>query len=292
MEQETGKSESYQITNEEKVMDTHSTSANLSAHENHGSKGNAVVVVGLGEVGRPLLALLSDHLNVTGIDIEPPSGEIGKVDVLHVCYPFEIKDFIGETARYIDLFKPALTIINSTVAVGTTRAVAERTGAAIAHSPVRGKHIRMLDELRTYTKFVGGMNPADGKNAARHFESAGLKTKILSSPEASELAKLTETTYFGLMIAWAQELERYCDQGNVGYEEIISFYDEIAFFPKTKYFPGVIGGHCVMPNIEILRKFNDSSLLNAIRESNRAKIERDSSGKSGAQHAEAAGLKR
>ncbi len=267
--------------------------SNLRAHESRaGKEENAVVVVGLGEVGRPLLALLSEHQHVAGIDIKPPSEPIGKVDILHVCYPFEIKDFIGETARYIDLFKPTLTIINSTVAVGTTRAVAERTGAAVAHSPVRGKHVRMLDELRRYTKFVGVMDPADGKHAAEHFEFAGLKTKILSSPEATELAKLTETTYFGLMIAWAQEVERYCDQGNVDYEEIISFYDEIAFFPTTKYFPGIIGGHCVMPNIEILRKFDDSKLLNAIRVSNQAKIEREARKKLSLQSMQAAGSKR
>jgi len=256
------------------------------------SEEHQIVVIGLGEVGRPLLQLLSQHQKVTGIDIEPPSGPIGNVDILHVCYPFEIKDFIGETARYIELFKPRLTIINSTVAIGTTRAVAERTGAAVAHSPVRGKHVRMLEELHKYTKFVGVMNPADGKYAAEHFESAGLKTKILSSPEATELAKLTETTYFGLMIAWAQEVERYCDQGNLHYEEVVSFYDEIAFFPTTKYFPGIIGGHCVMPNIEILRKFDDSSLLNAIRISNRAKIERESQKTLTAQSAQAVGSKR
>jgi UDP-N-acetyl-D-mannosaminuronate dehydrogenase len=241
---------------------------------------NSVVVVGLGEVGRPLLQLLSKHYKTIGVDVVPPDGPMGKVDVLHVCYPFEIKDFIGETARYIDLFKPRLTVINSTVAIGTTRAVAQRTGAALAHSPVRGKHVRMLEELSTYTKFVGPIDRASGQLAAEHFEGAGLKTRILSAPEATEVAKLTETTYFGLMIAWAQEVERYCDQTGQAYEEIIAFYEEISFFPTTKYFPGVIGGHCVMPNIDLLRKFDDSSLLRAIQSSNRAKIERDSRKKS------------
>ena len=237
---------------------------------------NGIVVVGLGEVGRPLLQFLSGHYKVIGVDIAPPAEPIEKVDVLHICFPFEVKDFVGESARYIEMFRPNLTLIHSTVAVGTTRAVARRTGAAVAHSPVRGKHARMLEELRSYTKFVGAMDPASGKRAAEHLESAGLKTKILSAPEATEVAKLTETTYFGLMIAWAQEVERYCDQAGQSYEEIASFYDEIAFFPKTKYFPGVIGGHCVMPNIEILRKFDDSLLLRAIQASNQAKIERES----------------
>lgn len=238
-------------------------------------ENNRVVVVGLGEVGKPLFDLLSEHHDVAGVDVSPLAERIKQPEVLHVCYPFEIRDFIGETVRYIKLFEPELTVINSTVGVGTTRAVAQRTGTAVVHSPVRGKHVRMLDELRTYQKFVGAMDPDAGEQAARHFQSLGMKTKVLTSPEATELAKLTETTYFGLMIAWAQELERYCDQSGADYEEIISFYEEIKFFPPVKYFPGVIGGHCVMPNIEILSKFDHSAMLEAIRSSNQKKIERD-----------------
>jgi UDP-N-acetyl-D-mannosaminuronate dehydrogenase len=235
----------------------------------------SVVVVGLGEVGRPLLQLLSKHYPVVGVDITPPTAAIGQVDVLHVCFPYEIPDFVGETARYIGLFRPAVTVINSTVGVGTTRRIALETGATVVHSPVRGKHVRMLEEMSHYTKFVGSLEPAAGRRVAAHFEATGMKTKVLSTPEASELAKLTETTYFGLMISWAQEVERYCDQTGASYEEIISFYEEISFFPSTKYFPGIIGGHCVMPNIEILRKFNDSQILKAIQDSNRAKIARE-----------------
>lgn len=234
-----------------------------------------VVVVGLGEIGKPLLEVFSKHHDAVGVDISPPVEQIGPVDVLHICYPFEIKDFVGETARYIELFGPALTIISSTVAIGTTRAIAEHTGAAVVHSPVRGKHVCMLDELYKYAKFVGAIDPSAGRQAVDHFESVGLKTVLLSSPEATELAKLTETTYFGLLIAWAQEVERYCDQLGANYDEVVSFYEEIAFFPPVKYTPGVIGGHCVMPNIEILRKLDHSAILDAIRSSNQMKIERE-----------------
>ncbi len=239
---------------------------------------SCVVVVGLGEVGRPLFDLLSKSHRTVGLDIAPLSEEVEQTDFLHVCYPFQIRDFVGETARYIERFQPKITVINSTVSVGTTRLIAERTGTTVVNSPVRGKHARMLEELSRYTKFIGALDPAAGEQTAQHFQSAGLKTKVLSSPEASELAKLTETTYFGLMIAWAQEIERYCDKTGANYEEIISFYDEIKFFPTVKYFPGIIGGHCVMPNIEILRKFTESKLLEAIEISNQNKIERESCG--------------
>src|SRR5438132_5868974 len=211
-----------------------------------------VVVVGLGEVGRPLLELASTRHKAVGLDVAPPTERVDRADVLHVCYPFEIKDFVGETARYIERFAPSVTIVNSTVEVGTTRAIAERTGAAVVHSPIRGKHVQMLTDLLSYTKFIGAIDPASGKYAAKHFESLGMRTSVLSSPEATELAKLTETTYFGMIIAWAQEVERYCDQLGQDYNEIASFYDEVPFFPSVKYFPGIIGGHCVMPNIEIL----------------------------------------
>jgi UDP-N-acetyl-D-mannosaminuronate dehydrogenase len=234
-----------------------------------------VAVVGLGEIGKPLFELVSKRHDAIGVDIAPVEN-VEQVDVMHVCYPFQIEDFVGETARYIKLFEPQLTIINSTVAIGTTRSVAQQTGAVVVHSPVRGKHIRMLDELRSYVKFVGAADQAAGEEAAGHFSSFGLKTKILSSPEATELAKLTETTYFGLMIAWAQEIERYCDQTGQKYEEVVSFYEEIKFFPPVKYFPGIIGGHCVMPNIKILRNWNQSMILEAIEASNQMKTERES----------------
>src|SRR5215468_2326564 len=234
-----------------------------------------VVVVGLGEVGKPLYDLISRHHKTTGVDISPPPADIKGVDVLHICFPFQIKDFSGEAARYAELFSPRLVIINSTVAVGTTRAVAERTGISVAYSPVRGKHVRMLQDLQRYTKFIGALDKVSAEKAAAHFASLGLNTRILSSPEAAEIAKLTETTFFGLMIAWAQEVERYADQFGGSYDEIVSFYEEIGFFPPVKYFPGVIGGHCVMPNIELLKRFTDSAILDAIEHSNRKKTERD-----------------
>jgi UDP-N-acetyl-D-mannosaminuronate dehydrogenase len=242
------------------------------------TKKDKVVVVGLGEVGKPLLELVSRHHDVIGVDISPVEL-IGRTDVLHVCYPFQIEDFIGETVRYIERYEPALTVINSTVAIGTTRSIAEQTGAVVVNSPVRGKHARMLEEVLSYTKFVGAMDTTAGEQAARHFQSVGLKTAILPSPEATELAKLTETTYFGLMIAWAQEVERYCDQSGQDYDEVVSFYEGIKFFPSVKYFPGVIGGHCVMQNIELLQRYDRSAILAAIQVSNQMKLDREIQGK-------------
>jgi UDP-N-acetyl-D-mannosaminuronate dehydrogenase len=244
---------------------------------------SAIAVVGLGEVGRPIRRLLERAgLSVAAIDVDPPTlPEKGTVDVLHICYPFEIADFEGETARYLESLEPRLTVINSTVAVGTTRSIHNRTGAAIAHSPVRGKHVRMEEELLSYVKYVGATDPKVGAEVAAHFESIGMRTRVSSSPEATELAKLSETTYFGLQIAWAQQVERWVDRFGVDYDEVVSFYEEISFLPP-KYFPGMIGGHCVMPNIEILERLGGTPLLDAIRTSNAQKQAREAQAESAA----------
>jgi len=239
------------------------------------SNKNSVLVVGLGEIGRPLMQVLSRHHPTFGLDIDPSVELPPEVDIMHICYPFRIPNFLEVTVGYIKRFKPRVTVLNSTVAVGTTRELATRSGASVVNSPVRGKHVRMEADLLHYDKFVGATTRDTAEYVAKHFNQAGMKTRILSSPEATELAKLTETTYFGVMIAWAQEVERYCDELGLDYDEVVSIYEEVPFFPPVKFFPGIIGGHCVMSNIEIMCESNRTEILAAIEASNRQKIERE-----------------
>ena len=226
-----------------------------------------VVIVGLGEIGKPLLDIMKGRYRTFGVDINQPAP-VSQCEVMHICFPFQSDKFVRQVVEYIHQYRPALTVINSTVAPGTTRSIAVESGTAVVNSPVRGKHASMQKELLHYTKFVGALDPRSGQRAVEHFEAIGMKAKLLASPEASEIAKLTETTYFGLLIAWAQEVERYCAKLGANYDEVVSFYDEIKFFPPVKYFPGEIGGHCVMPNIDILLQKFPSDLLQAIVQSN------------------------
>ena len=231
---------------------------------------STVVIVGLGEIGKPLLEIMKSRYQTFGVDINQPAS-ISRCDVMHICFPFQRDKFVGQVVEYIHRYRPALGIINSTVAPGTTRSIAVESGTPVVHSPVRGKHVRMQEEMLRYTKFIGALDLQSGQRAIEHFEGVGMKTKLLTSPEASEIAKLTETTYFGLLIAWAQEVERYCTKLGANYDEVVSFYEEIKFFPPVKYFPGEIGGHCVMPNIDILLQKFPSALLQAIVQSNTLK---------------------
>ncbi len=233
-------------------------------HRPHGK----TLVVGLGEVGGALAAVLDRNETVLRLDVQPV--EINdRIEIMHVCIPFQVRaDFEAATVAYIKRFTPALTIINSTVLPGTTRSIAQKTGAAMAYSPVRGKHVRMEEDLLRYRKFVAAIDSDSALRAASGFQACGMKTQIVNKVETLEVAKLAETTYFGVCIAYAQELNRYCERVGGNYEEAIGFFEEVGFLPPQPYFPGFIGGHCVIPNIKILLDLAPSAMLEAILDSN------------------------
>jgi UDP-N-acetyl-D-mannosaminuronate dehydrogenase len=226
----------------------------------------AVLVVGLGEIGGPLLAILREAHRAAGRDIE--DRPFGGVQVLHLCFPYT-SDFVSSASRYASLYEPEAVVVNSTVVPGTTREIQEKTGVPVVYSPVRGKHARMTDELRRYRKFVAGTSAQAVVLVEDHFAAVGITTQRMSSPEALELAKLLETTYFGVLVAWAQEMDRFAEAVDADYWETIDFLEEIDFFPPVSFQPGYIGGHCVMPNLELLEQVRRSPFIDVMRESNR-----------------------
>ena len=231
-------------------------------------KRGKTLVVGLGEVGGALAAVLDREEPVLRLDVQPV--EIKEpIGIMHICIPFQKRgDFEAATIAYIKRFSPALTIINSTVLPGTTRSIAEKSGGAVAYSPVRGKHVRMENDMLHYDKFVAAFDTEAAAYAEAHFKSAGMKTRIIEKVETLEIAKLAETTYFGVCIAYAQELNRYCERVGGDFDEAITFFEEVGFLPRQPYYPGFIGGHCVIPNIKILLEVEPSAMLEAILDSN------------------------
>ncbi len=232
-------------------------------HLNSVAQSAVSVVAGLGEVGRPLLAVLARAHRMKGTDL-PPREIAEPVEFFHVCYPAEANDFVEVTAGYVGRYRPEIVVIHSSVPVGTTRSVQAAVSVPVVHSPVRGKHACMDEELLRYPKFVAAADAVAAERAEHHFQAAGLQTQRLTSPEATELAKLTETTYFGLIIAFHQDVARMAEQAGAAYDEVIRFYEGIRYLPPVRYSPGIIGGHCVMPNIALLKRTFDSRLLDAI----------------------------
>lgn len=218
----------------------------------------------------PLCEILSRRYDVVRVDIKPVAP-VWRTSIMHVCYPWH-EGFVTTTVAYIHKYAPALTVIDSTVMPGTTREIARLSGAAVVNSPVRGKHSRMAADILRYPKWLGGLDAASVRRARAHFAAVGMKTKVGSSPEATEIAKLLETTYFGVCIAWAQEVERFGRRFAVPYHEIDRFFAEITYF-RQRYTPGFIGGHCVIPNTILLKRLFVSPFLEAILDSNRRKAQ-------------------
>ena len=130
-------------------------------------------------------------------------------------------------------------------------------------------------ELKRWTKYVGGANAKAGEAARQHFEKLGLKTKTLRSCAESELAKLFETTYRAWMIAYFQEMHRISRHFKTDFDDTVDFLEDThrVRLDRPIMFPGVIGGHCLIPNTELLLKSYDSELLRLIMESNEKRKE-------------------
>jgi len=243
-----------------------------------------VLVVGLGEVGRALFELLreSGKFDVYGFDIDEGKmrsvvgdAKLPKVfDVMHICYPCgDQENFVKVTVNYMRRFKPRLTIIDSTVAPGTTQKIFEETRSLVVHSPVRGMHKSletMKRDILFWSKYVGGATPEAAELAKRHFEELGLRVKVLRSPVETELAKLFETIYRAWMIACFQEMHRISRHFGADFDEVVDMIEDIhrVHFNKPLHYPGVIGGHCLIPNTELLLKVYDSEFLRLVLKSN------------------------
>jgi UDP-N-acetyl-D-mannosaminuronate dehydrogenase len=242
-----------------------------------------VLVVGFGEVGRSLFELLkqSKKFDVYCLDINKEKMHNiqqndlpNEVDVLHLCYPCSNQeDFVKTTVDYMKRFKSELTIINSTVPPGTTEKVHKLSGGHIVHSPIRGMHTSietMKRDLMFWTKYIGGIDIKSAELASRHFEELGLKTKVLTGTAETELAKLFSTTYRAWMIACFQEMHRISRKFGADFNQITDFLEDThkVRFDRPIHFPGIIGGHCLISNAELLSKSYDSDFIKLILASN------------------------
>ena len=180
-------------------------------------KNEKDVVVGLGEIGIPILKLLSKSQNVVGYDINPKLMNQKKFDscknldtvFLHICIPFS-KKFQSNVRRLYKQFLPSCIIIHSTVSPYTTKKLQHNLEIPIIYSATRGVHKRMLHDLRRYTKFFAIEKDAPREKwASTHFtkimKKSGIKTKKMSKPLTLEIAKIVvDTSYYGWLINYAQ----------------------------------------------------------------------------------------
>ena len=237
------------------------------------------VVVGLGEIGNPILKLLSKKNIVVGFDLNRDlMNEIKfekyknfKTSFLHIAIP-GTDNLIGNVLKLYKKFQPECIVIHSTIKPETTEKLQRKLSIPVIYSATRGVHKRMIYDLKRYTKFfVISANAPRSKWALSRYvkvmKDCGIKTKKMSSPETLELAKIIcDTSYLGWLVNYAQLSNMIAIEYGVDYDEMWDFSHEIHKFlgNRPKMFPGIIGGHCVIPNLDLIHNRS----LNIIKEMN------------------------
>ena len=225
------------------------------------------VVVGLGEIGKPILKLFSKTETIVGYDLDKNLMNMNKfkqlqnysTSFLHIAIPVNSK-FQSNIIKVYKEFNPECIVIHSTIGPGTTEKLQKKLDVPIIYSATRGVHKRMLKDLKRYTKFFSISKNAPRKkwavsNFRSKFQKAGVKTKKMSKPETLELAKIIcDTSYLGWLVNYAQISNNIAKEFNVNYDEMWEFSDEIhkILGNRPKLYPGFIGGHCVIPNLELI----------------------------------------
>ena len=235
------------------------------------------VILGMGEVGQTLFDLLVDRkFDCVGIDLDDSKCKkysenevIKNPEYLHVCLPGELTGFTDIVLDWIDKIKNIqVVIIHSTVKPGTTKTIQEKLTIPILFSPVRGVHKRFLNDIKKYTKFISfdgiEIDPKIKTDLENRFE----KIEWMSTTKTAELAKiLVDTTYYGWLINYAQITKMICEKENVDFDEMWKFADEIHenLGNRPKMFPGIIGGHCVIPNLDLV-EYENLDIIKKINE--------------------------
>jgi len=244
------------------------------------SRTNTVGILGFGEIGRALhevYALSSKSFNVKVKDLERDDGLVD-LDVLNIALPFNDSfDFIRTVEEAAILSGSKIVIIHSTVPVGTTKKLKQSlTSAAVCHSPCRGVHPNLFEGIMTFEKIIGATSQEDARLASIHLEELGIKTRICTNSETTELAKLLDTTYYGLCIAFHGEAAKACEKLGADFEDVMTSYNTTYNEGYTKlgkknvvrpvlHAPtNGIGGHCVVQNAELLKKQIESDVLDLI----------------------------
>lgn len=237
----------------------------------------------------------SGNLRATSNTAEAVSGADAVVVVVPLFVDAQgVPDF-GWMDTATDAIGPALkpgalVSYETTLPVGTTRdrfgpRLEELSGLTLGDdlflvfSPERVFSGRIFEDLRRYPKLVGGVDEASTKAGIDFYEQVlefderpdlekpnGVWN--LGSSEASEMAKLAETTYRDVNIGLANQFARFAAASGINVYDVIEACNSQGF--SHIHQPGIaVGGHCI-PIYPRMYLWNDpdATVVRAAREAN------------------------
>ena len=245
--------------------------------------------MGKGEIGTAMGSIAED----AGFCVEyydpnlslKPSNEF-VADIIHICFPLKnIEDM--DTVFNFDVRPNAIIIIDATIPLGLAPALQWKyANMLVFHTPCRGRHPFIKTGLLKYVKMVG---PADVTRRAEvetfckfYYEKCGIHYRLLTSSEETAAGKLWDTSWFYVQIALTNEIALYCMKNHLKFDDVYTAFQETAdtgkrfeyengravcneFVPRPIMIPGPIGGHCLRPNVEILKEEISPALYSWLR---------------------------
>jgi UDP-N-acetyl-D-mannosaminuronic acid dehydrogenase len=173
-----------------------------------------------------------------------------------------------------------LVVLESTSPVGTTELlaslIAEGSGLdkdqiSIAYCPERVLPGRILSELISNARVIGGLTPAAAEASKAFYATFCLGELLTTTARTAELVKLTENAFRDVNIAFANEISMVCDELAINVRELIQLANH---HPRVQVLqPGCgVGGHCIAvdpwflaaaapahtPLIQAARRVNDA----------------------------------
>jgi UDP-N-acetyl-D-mannosaminuronic acid dehydrogenase len=183
-----------------------------------------------------------------------------------------------------------LVILESTSPVGATETMAswladarpdlsfpqnagEHSDIRVAHCPERVLPGKVMQELITNDRVIGGMTARCSEEAARLYRTfVSGNCVIASSTRVAEMAKLTENSFRDVNIAFANEISLVCDRLEVNVWELIELANR---HPRVNILrPGAgVGGHCIAvdPWFIVSSASEDARLIRTARAVNDSK---------------------
>lgn len=154
-----------------------------------------------------------------------------------------------------------LVVLESTCPVGATDKLAawlaaarpdlsfpqthgEQSDIRIAYCPERVLPGKVLQELISNDRLIGGMTRRCSERAVQLYNTFVSGECVVTSVRVAEMTKLTENSFRDTNIAFANELSLVCDRLDIDVWEVISLANRHPRVNILRPGPGV-GGHCI-----------------------------------------------
>lgn len=223
-----------------------------------------------------------------------------EADAYIVAVPTPFKENYEPDLKYIEAAAKAiapylsqgnLVILESTSPVGATEQMAawlsearpdltfpqqvgEQADILVAHCPERVLPGKVLQELISNDRIVGGMTPRCSQASIDLYKVFVKGDCIETNARTAEMCKLTENSFRDVNIAFANELSIICDKIDINVWELIQLANRHPRVNILQPGPGV-GGHCIAvdPWFIVSKTPEQARLIRTAREVNDAKPE-------------------